>query len=331
MPRLTDDEFEELRAEARQFAEMRSEYFKLSKQAYRSGDKKQAKILSNQGKKFAQLMEKANKTAADAIFNRNNQNGLADTIDLHGLFVKEAIERLSARVAFVKKGNDDELTVIVGRGLHSQGGPKLKPAVIKYANSNGILHRMDSPNPGCLRFELKSETSAATWRTGWSSESSESSREDFPSHRPPTPQKYHPRVSIPFIRPVPFPEVHLPTVRPYSTPITNAPAANVPRYVPARYVPIPYVPVSYVPPPYVPVSYVPRSQAFYNTTPSPVITRPSSARIPSIRRTTNIDPESLDTEGCNPSKTCKISTVSMFVLVLIVTGALAYFNRNLIK
>lgn len=296
MPRLTDDDFEELRAEARELAEMRSEYFKLSKQAYRRGDKKQAKILSNQRKKFAALIEKANKSAADAIFNRNNQNRLDDTIDLHGLFVKEAIERLSVRVASAKRRNLDELTVIVGRGLHSQGSPKLKPAVIKYANSNGILHRMDSPNLRCIRFEFRASLS------------SESSLEDYPTRYQPALQKYHPSVSIPFIRPVEYAEVRHPAVRPYPNPIAK---------VSEPYVPAPRNPIFY--------NTTPSS---YNPTPSFTITQPSSARIPSIRTNTHIDPESLDTEGCNPSKFSKISAVSLFVLVLIVIGALAYFNTN---
>lgn len=300
MPRLTDDEFEELRAEARELAEMRSEYFKLSKQAYRSGDKKQAKVLSNQGKKFAQLMEKANKTAADAIFKRNNQDQLDDTIDLHGLFVKEAIERLSDRIAFAKIRNVDELTVIVGRGLHSQGGPKLKPAVIKYANSNGISHRMESPNLGCIRFELREETIAPA---GWTSESS---LEDL--HYPPAPQRYHPPVSVPFIRPVQNPEVHRLAVHPCSKPIANA-------RVPYEPYPAPYTPA-------------PRNQNYFNPTPYPVITRPPSARIPSIRTNANIDPESLNTEGCSPSCIFKILAISIFVLVLIVIGALSYFNQK---
>jgi DNA-nicking Smr family endonuclease len=55
-----------------------------------------------------------------------------EEVDLHGLFVKEAISYVSRAVleAFVR--GDREVRFIVGRGFFSEDGePKLRPAVAK--------------------------------------------------------------------------------------------------------------------------------------------------------------------------------------------------------
>jgi hypothetical protein len=66
--------------------------------------------------------------------------------------VAEAIDRLSKRVREAKQSNQQRLVVIVGRGLHSEGGPKIKPAVIDFAKQHRIEHNLNSPNAGCITF-----------------------------------------------------------------------------------------------------------------------------------------------------------------------------------
>jgi DNA-nicking Smr family endonuclease len=49
---------------------------------------------------------------------------------LHGLYVKEAIERTEGAIALAQRSGQDELKVVVGKGIHSQGHvAKIKPAV----------------------------------------------------------------------------------------------------------------------------------------------------------------------------------------------------------
>ena len=45
-------------------------------------------------------MRAANKKAADAAFQSNNRSGVrdSDTVDLHGLYVEEAVSRLKQRL-----------------------------------------------------------------------------------------------------------------------------------------------------------------------------------------------------------------------------------------
>jgi DNA-nicking Smr family endonuclease len=60
----------------------------------------------------------------------NNRDSPPGTIDVHGLYVKEAIERTEAAVRDAQGRGDAELRVIVGKGIHSQGHvAKIKPAV----------------------------------------------------------------------------------------------------------------------------------------------------------------------------------------------------------
>lgn len=60
----------------------------------------------------------------------NNRDSPHGTIDLHGLYVKEAIERTEKAIAEGQRQGMEEMRVIVGKGIHSQGHvAKIKPAV----------------------------------------------------------------------------------------------------------------------------------------------------------------------------------------------------------
>lgn len=61
----------------------------------------------------------------------NNAASPPGTIDLHGLYVKEAIEKVEEFISAEQRaGQHPELRVIVGKGIHSPGHvAKIKPAV----------------------------------------------------------------------------------------------------------------------------------------------------------------------------------------------------------
>lgn len=83
--------------------------FDGSQQAYKSGDGARAKQLSEEGKRHKAEMEALNQQAADWIYYgktkalhirpqadhyiANNTDSAANEVDLHGLYVKEAVER----------------------------------------------------------------------------------------------------------------------------------------------------------------------------------------------------------------------------------------------
>ncbi|KAJ7084334.1 hypothetical protein B0H15DRAFT_784307 [Mycena belliarum] len=54
-----------------------------------------------------------------------------DTIDVHGLFIPEAMKKVNTALQKAIWDGRKMLRVIVGRGLHSQDGrPKLRPAIM---------------------------------------------------------------------------------------------------------------------------------------------------------------------------------------------------------
>jgi len=48
------------------------------------------------------------------------------------------------------------ITFIVGKGLHSENGPKVKPAIAKLVEDYNLRCTEGRPNAGCLYVELVS-------------------------------------------------------------------------------------------------------------------------------------------------------------------------------
>ncbi|KAJ6593848.1 hypothetical protein B0H19DRAFT_841372, partial [Mycena capillaripes] len=72
-------------------------------------------------------------------------------IDVHGLFVPEAIKKVETAVQTAILNGRKDLRVIVGRGLHSQDRrPKLRPAIIREMEEQSIPCRIQADNPGVL-------------------------------------------------------------------------------------------------------------------------------------------------------------------------------------
>jgi len=109
-------------------------------------------------------MEEANRKAASVVFNANNKDLDENTIDLHGLHVTEAIQRVEQRVKQAREEGRKNLTVIVGRGNHSVDGiPKLKPAVERLMAEQAIFCTPDKPRLGCIYCEIGPVGSKGGW------------------------------------------------------------------------------------------------------------------------------------------------------------------------
>jgi DNA-nicking Smr family endonuclease len=144
-----------LRAEAQEQAEKRGKCFSESQAAFQSGDKAKAKELSEQGKAAGQKMEELNKEAAQVILRYRN-DGHPDTyLDLHGLYLEEAVAAFHQRLELLQKKKSDEeviFEVIPGAGNHSKNKAIIKPKIIEELQVRKL--RFEEKNAGTLLVYL---------------------------------------------------------------------------------------------------------------------------------------------------------------------------------
>ncbi|KAK9467142.1 hypothetical protein V1512DRAFT_262048 [Lipomyces arxii] len=151
-----DQEYRRLRDLAQNEYNARLRLLDQAHVAYQSGDGAEAKKLSELGKQHGDAMDLYNAQAAAFVFRANNADSDEDEIDLHGLYVKEAEEYLTQRIAACKARNESHLEVIVGKGNHSSGGiSKLKPAVERLCRENHFQYGVDDDNSGVIIINFK--------------------------------------------------------------------------------------------------------------------------------------------------------------------------------
>ncbi|KAK6906350.1 hypothetical protein I203_100335 [Kwoniella mangroviensis CBS 8507] len=152
----TNQRYTDLRDRARKEGDEAHRCFAESQAAYQSGDGARAHELSVQGKSHQRRQDELDDEASAWIFNENNKSSPSDTIDLHGLYVKEAIERVESAISTSQRNESDELRVIVGKGIHSQGGKaKIKPAVEGLMVKYNLTAHVDPSNAGVLIVDLQ--------------------------------------------------------------------------------------------------------------------------------------------------------------------------------
>ncbi|PBK68358.1 DUF1771-domain-containing protein [Armillaria solidipes] len=155
--------YDGLRARANKEGDEMARCFSESREAYSRGDRAAAKDLSNQGKDHKQKMEQLNKEASDWIYLGQCYDPSPlkpGELDLHGLYVKEAITYTDAAIEEAKLRGDSEIRLIVGKGSHSEGGEaKLRPAIMKLMRKYvGLVAEFDRSNSGVLVVELNGLT-----------------------------------------------------------------------------------------------------------------------------------------------------------------------------
>ncbi|KAI8926407.1 hypothetical protein BC831DRAFT_400038 [Entophlyctis helioformis] len=154
---------EHFRSEAKRLGDERGDLYEASQQAWNSGDKAEAKELSDKAKAVGERMHAANAKASSLFFKAHNEGRGLLEIDLHGQFVKEAIALTDRRIVECREAGQAELVIIVGKGLHSPGGvAKIKPAIVELMQKHQLRAMNDHPNAGCLTVVLGSGSDRGT-------------------------------------------------------------------------------------------------------------------------------------------------------------------------
>ena len=91
------------------FLNLRQEYFEKANEAYRRGWKHVAYYYSTMGHEQSNTIKNLNKNASMEIFLKNNPDlKSSNTLDLHGLYVREALEILKNMIGFKRQGKERE-------------------------------------------------------------------------------------------------------------------------------------------------------------------------------------------------------------------------------
>ncbi|KAK7025517.1 hypothetical protein VNI00_015951 [Paramarasmius palmivorus] len=165
----------DLRKRANEEGDSMAKCFRESQEAYKGGNGARAKELSNEGKEHQKKMEKLNREASEWIYigeclflhrhrwakkvnmdiPENNKDSGPDEVDLHGLYVKEAIEYTDRALEEAKMNGQCEVRLIVGKGLHPSGGvAKIKPAIEEVMIKHQLIAELDPDNTGVLIVQM---------------------------------------------------------------------------------------------------------------------------------------------------------------------------------
>ncbi|GBM98907.1 NEDD4-binding protein 2-like 1 [Araneus ventricosus] len=155
-------EAEALRGKAVEHYLMQQKCIKKSSNYYQRGMKPVASFYAQDASEHRRKFREANKAASELIAEQRNAALGSFTLDLHGLYVQEAIPMLEKflreRKLEIKRrpqGTLTKLTIITGQGLHSIRGPKLRPSVIEYLRRTG--HFYSENHVGILEVYLNSD------------------------------------------------------------------------------------------------------------------------------------------------------------------------------
>ncbi|KAH9083548.1 hypothetical protein EDB83DRAFT_27060 [Lactarius deliciosus] len=141
-----------LRKQARRKGREMSEAYRRAESARRKGRFGVAHTHTQDAIAHESEMEKLDERAAKIFFRENNKNRREDgEIDLHGLYVAEAIQVAEDQVQIARWRGDEDVRFIVGKGLHSgTGEAKIRPALGDLFTERGLEHSLDPYNTGVL-------------------------------------------------------------------------------------------------------------------------------------------------------------------------------------
>lgn len=152
--RLQYENPQALRDLARTSGDQQRVYAKRSRACARR-DRGLAKEFTKTAKAHARKAKRYNARAAKWVYAENNKRRRSNTVDLHGLYVAEALEYAQRAIGAARESGQAKLSLIVGQGQHSENGvAKIKPALEGWLQKQGTAYKPDEQNPGRLLITL---------------------------------------------------------------------------------------------------------------------------------------------------------------------------------
>jgi DNA-nicking Smr family endonuclease len=119
-----------------------------------------AEIFAAHNPSYPDLGDSWRNTITRLWSGKNMMDGLKK-IDLHGLFVKEAKQKMEEHLEACRIWKVKNTWIITGRGKNSVGGvAKIRPEVEEWLKTHGPgmgIRIMDASNPGAFQLELTGE------------------------------------------------------------------------------------------------------------------------------------------------------------------------------
>ncbi|KAF7315389.1 Smr domain-containing protein [Mycena indigotica] len=149
---------ENMRKEARDTEEEKRKLDLQLKKAVKEKRTKDAFLLRRDIELLEEKIKKLHAGAARRYYRSGNLSGSDDVpVDVHGLFIPEAVKIVETALHEALKAGRSEIKVIVGKGKHSKDGKaKLRPAIMEEMEKQGIVCRVQDNNTGMLVLTVPS-------------------------------------------------------------------------------------------------------------------------------------------------------------------------------
>ncbi|KAH9083558.1 hypothetical protein EDB83DRAFT_2329933 [Lactarius deliciosus] len=135
-----------------------AEAYSRAKSAQGMGDHRAAQEHTQQGDAHKSEMEVRDWYASEIVFSENNKNRRDAMIDLHGLYLTEAVEFADDLLLYIKSRGDEAAHFLVGEGLRSGAdSAKIRPALEDLFTKRGLDYSLDPRNAGVLVVRLDDE------------------------------------------------------------------------------------------------------------------------------------------------------------------------------
>lgn len=158
-PAISPAPFNSRRAKSQQLRRRSRRLSCAIDRARAAGDTALARDLVARSRMCFERVRRLEERNANRMFEfRNSHTAQQLSIDLHGLCLREALGKIDTHVdLFERLPGWKHVTIITGRGLHSQGAPVLLPAVREWLKNRGCEYE---ECPGYFQFTMAPECKA---------------------------------------------------------------------------------------------------------------------------------------------------------------------------